>query len=100
MICGAVGKMEHREGLCVGVASQKGTFVQDLGAGDSGTGRESGDQAGGPSVLNPGPVPKTVWIGACSALMPWLWDCPEGCCSQESRRLELLHPGEPTAHLS
>lgn len=38
MTCGAVGKMEHREGPGVGMASQKGTFVQDLGAGDSGTG--------------------------------------------------------------
>lgn len=50
-----MGKMEPQEGLCVGVSSQKGAFVQDLGAGHSVMGRESGDRQGGLSCLNPGP---------------------------------------------
>lgn len=58
MTCGAVGKMEYHEGPGVGVASQKGTFVQDLGAGDSsGMGKESGDQAGWAFNLEPWPCP-------------------------------------------
>ena len=44
MVCGVWGTWSTMR-ISIRVASQKGTFVQDLGAGDSGTGRESGEEA-------------------------------------------------------